>query len=380
MPGPLETYNEWVANGALESDPAQARAAAELQRVYEAMVSPSSPRGEGRVNREASILKRLLMPLTQTLSPRGRGLARGLYLWGGVGRGKSMLMDLFFRSLPDDVRKRRVHFHAFMIEVHDWLHVRRGSKVDTLLPDLAKEIAANTKLLCFDEFHVDDVADAMLLGRLFTGLFERGVVVVATSNFAPDDLYEGGLQRDRFEPFIALLKERTTVLHVDGGVDYRARCLVEEGVYFTPLGDASRRKADAVFAHLAGNAPVHEDAFEVKGRCIRVPVVAGGVARFTFAELCERPRGAEDYLAIAGRYHTVFIEGVPKMNYDRRNEAKRFMTLIDALYDTGTKLVVTADASPDKLYLGHDHAFEFERTVSRLKEMGGAGYLRGADL
>jgi cell division protein ZapE len=288
-----------------------------------------------------------------------------------------MLMDMFAQSLPPDITHRRVHFHAFMIEVHDWLHRRRGDMVDALLPNLAEDIAERYRVICFDEFHVHDVADAMILMRLFTALLDRGVVVVATSNYRPDDLYERGLQRELFLPFIALLKDRLEVVHLNGAEDYRASCLQAEGTYFTPLGSAARRRADEVFGHLTDHATPGKEVLEVKGRKIPVPVVAKGAARFTFAELCEQPHGAEDYLTVASTYHTVFLDGVPELDDDRRNEAKRLLTLIDTLYDTGTRLVATAAAPPEQLYRGDDLAFDFQRAVSRLQEMQSANYLRG---
>ncbi len=300
---------------------------------------------------------------------------KGVYMYGGVGRGKSMLMDLFFQSLPNEMKKRRVHFHAFMIETHDWLHKRRGDMVDTLLPDYAKYVTKQTDVLCFDEFYVTDVADAMILGRLFTALIEKGVAIVCTSNWNPDRLYEGGLQRDRFLPFIELLKERMDIVHLDSDTDYRTLSGEKTDVYFMPLGKMADSKANNLFAGLTDCADVTSETLTVKGRDIVVPKTAGGIARFTFAQLCEQPHGAEDYLAIADRYHTVFLEGVPKMGYDRRNEVKRLMNLIDILYDNNIRLVMTADAVPDKLYYGGDHAFEFQRTVSRLVEMQSLQYL-----
>lgn len=307
-------------------------------------------------------------------------MIRGVYLYGGVGRGKSMLMDLFFSHVPDSIGKKRIHFHEFMIGVHDFLHQSRqaeksGAGPDRALQKFADRLAADVRVLCFDEFHVTDVADAMILGRLFTMLFDRGLVVITTSNWPPEKLYEGGLQRDRFLPFISLVKERMHVQEVDGGKDYRLRHLTEDGVYFWPLGDHTREKMDKLFLDLTGHTQTHSEEFHVKGRAIKVETVAKGVARFSFGQLCEQPLGAEDYLKIADLYHTIFLENVPRLTYDRRNEAKRLMILIDALYDQGTKLVVSADAAPDHLYRGHDHEFEFQRTVSRLLEMQSPAYI-----
>ena len=299
---------------------------------------------------------------------------RGLYIWGGVGRGKTMLMDEFFNSLPSDFPKRRTHYHEFMIGVHNELHrARQKGEADKALLKYAAQVAKEARILCFDEFHVTDIADAMILGRLFTALFDHGVVCVMTSNWPPERLYDGGLQRDRFLPFIALLQERMDVVELDGGIDYRLQTLSDTGVYFWPL--LKRHKLDDVFLRLTGGARPGAEELTVKGRAIHVDKAAKGVARFTFSQLCERPMGAEDYLSIAGVYHTVFLAGVPKLGYDRRNEAKRLMLLVDAFYDRGTKLVISADAPPDQLYRGHDHEFEFQRTVSRLIEMQGAQYL-----
>ena len=305
---------------------------------------------------------------------------KGIYLYGGVGRGKSMLMDLFYEQLPATIPRRRVHFHEFMIGVHDFLHQTRqaaksGAGPDRALLDFADKLARDVRVLCFDEFHVTDIADAMILGRLFTALFDRGLVVVATSNWPPEKLYEGGLQRDRFLPFIKLVRERMTALEVDDGTDYRLRTLTQDGVYFWPLNDHTHQRMDVMFAHLTGGAQAHGAALRVKGRMIAVTAMAKNVARFTFAQLCEQALGAEDYLTIAATYRTVFLENIPKLTYDRRNEAKRLMILVDALYDRGTKLIVSADALPSQLYRGHDHEFEFQRTVSRLIEMQSPDYL-----
>lgn len=307
-----------------------------------------------------------------------RAELRGLYIWGGVGRGKTMLMDGFFDALPEGVPKRRVHYHEFMIGVHDEMHkARRTGGADKAILKFADRIAKESRVLCFDEFHVTDIADAMILGRLFAALFDAGAVCVMTSNWPPEKLYDGGLQRDRFLPFIETLKNHMDVIELDGGVDYRMKTLTDTGVYFWPL--TKREKADDVFSRLTGGAKPVAEGLSVKGRIIHVDTVAKGIARFTFAQLCERPMGAEDYLAIAHAYHTVFLEGIPKLGYDRRNEAKRLMTLVDSFYDRGTKLIVTADAPPDQLYRGPDHEFEFQRTVSRLIEMQGAEYLKESD-
>lgn len=362
---PLSLYSEKLVRGELHLDPAQGAAVKSLQRLYEELL-------EGEKAPKTSFF--------QKFSSKGKteSVPRGIYLYGGVGRGKSMLMDLFYSCLPEETSKRRVHFHEFMIEVHDYINTRRSEDtingaVDQALPSLGEILFRKSKVLCFDEFHVTDVADAMILGRLFRLLFEKGLVVVATSNWPPDRLYEGGLQRERFLPFIALMKEKMEVVYLDSPHDYRAQTLAEEGTYFTPLGRVTERKMDEVFGLLTDQASTHEEKLFVKGR--RVPVrTAKGVARFTFAQLCEQPLGAEDYLTIARTFHTVFLENVPVLRYDRRNEAKRLMNLIDALYDKRVRVVISAAAEPEKLYSGSDHGFEFQRTVSRLQEMQGEGY------
>jgi len=312
----------------------------------------------------------------KTFFRKKKTVVKGLYIWGGVGRGKTMLMDLFFENLPLGLPKCRTHFHEFMIDVHNDLHrARQAGEVESALPKFAETMAKKCRVLCFDEFHVTDIADAMILGRLFTALFNHGVVVIATSNWPPQRLYEGGLQRDRFLPFIAVLMGHVTVVELDNQIDYRLLSLIDTGTYFYPLGEAARQKAQGVFLRLTDNAAPQQEILTVKGRTIEVAQTARGVARFSFAQLCENPHGAEDFLTIARAYHTVLLEGIPKLGYDRRNEAKRLMTLVDALYDNDVKLIVTADAPPEGLYRGHDHEFEFQRTVSRLVEMQSPSYI-----
>lgn len=368
MSNPLKRYEERVKTGDLRLDEAQAVAVQSLQRLYDEIM-------EARGKKPKNFFQRMTgMGGIKGDSPLG------VYMYGGVGRGKSMLMDLFYDTLPDDMRKTRVHFHQFMIDVHDYINSRRDSEggregVDATLPLLGERLAEKSRILCFDEFHVTDVADAMILGRLFTALFDRGVVVVATSNWEPDRLYEGGLQRERFLPFIDLMKRKLEVIHLDSPTDYRKETLAKKGSYFSPLGTATRAEMDKVFAAMTDNAPTIEEVLKVKGRKILVKQAAYGAARFSFSQLCEQPHGAEDFLAIANKYPTVFLEGVPKMGYDRRNEVVRLMKLIDALYENKVRLVMSADAPPDKLYFGRDHAFEFERTISRLQEMQSEEYL-----
>jgi cell division protein ZapE len=296
-----------------------------------------------------------------------------------VGRGKSAVMDLFFATLPDAVPKRRVHFHEFMLEVHAYLHtLRQGGQgaVDDALPKFAAHVAATARVLCFDEFHVKDVADAMILSRLFTALWDAGVVIVATSNWPPDQLYAGGLQRDLFLPFIALLKARMNVVAVSGPHDYRTDRVAGRPVYFHPLGPASDAALDQIFRDLTDIDPeaAEPETLDVLGHTVTVPRAARGVARASFADLCEKPLAAQDYLAIADRFHTLILDHVPRLTYDRRNETKRLMILVDILYERRRRLIISADAPLDRLFVDNEHAFEFQRTLSRLQEMASEGY------
>ena len=321
-------------------------------------------------------LQRLLNDFDKKQSLFGRKTqSAGVYLYGGVGRGKSMLMDMFFSLVPEKVKKRRIHFHEFMIETQAWLHQKRGDKVDDLLPRYAAYLSKQMRVLCFDEFHVTDVADAMILGRLFTALFEEGVVVVATSNWAPDHLYEDGLQRDLFLPFIELLKNHLDIVYLDSDRDYRQRLEEsQEKYYFSPLNAQTFQRIDRLFDNLTQGYKRGEDTISVKGRIISVQCTANSIARFGFGELCEQPLAAEDYLAIANRYKMLFLENVPRLGYDRRNETKRLIILIDCLYECRRRLVISAEKSIEEIYEGEDHAFEFERTLSRLQEMQSEDY------
>lgn len=362
---PIHAYRRRVRAGEIKPDGAQELAAEKLQALHH-VLRDYRPAG-GRANWKERL----------GLARRRADPPQGLYLYGPVGRGKSMLMDLFFETAPVE-RKRRVHFHAFMGEVHEKLHrwreQTRGSKADPL-PDLAAELAEEAWLLCFDEFVVINIADAMILARLFESLFDRGVVVVATSNFEPDRLYEGGLQREHFLPFIELLKQRLDVLDLGKGTDYRLDRLKQQPVFHHPLGPEANRFAEAAFVALTEGAAVARSSITVKGRKIPVPAAAAGVARFTFAELCEQPLGASDYLALATHFRALVLEEVPVMEPAQRNEARRFMHLIDALYEHRCKLVMTAAAPPEALYPEGDGSYEFTRTVSRLAEMQAADYL-----
>jgi cell division protein ZapE len=301
---------------------------------------------------------------------------RGVYMHGPVGRGKSMAMDLFFEGAPV-TPKRRVHFHAFMQEVHGRLQTLRAADdaQDDAIRRLGTDLAGAAALLCFDEFHVQNIADAMILGRLFDALFGAGVVVVATSNFPPGRLYENGLNRNRVLPFIERLKEELDIVALDGGTDYRLGRLRGQPVYHAPDDEAAAGALAGIFGALTDDASGEAETIEVGARKLVVPRAARGVAWFDFPDLCEQPLGAADYLALTERYHTLILEGVPELAPEKRNEARRFMTLVDALYEYRVNLVVSAAAPPDALYQAGDGAFEFQRTVSRLMEMQSRDYI-----
>ena len=358
----LQAYDRMVERGELRPDAAQRAVAVRLQQMSDelAALRPPQPPPRG-----------LFGLFSRASEPQP--VPRGLYVWGGVGRGKSMLMDLFFAEAPVQP-KRRVHFHAFMIEVQQRLHGLRESGGDAL-PTLAKELAAESRLLCFDEFHVVNIADAMILSRLFTAMLDAGTVVVATSNWSPDRLYENGLNRDRFLPFVELLKARWDVMALEGPTDYRLERLRDLAVYLHPLGRAATERAEAIFAALSDGESGAPAQLKVGTRAVAVPRAAKGVAMIPFPDLCAQPLGAADYLALAERYATLILTGVPILTPDRRNEARRFMTLVDAVYERRIMLVITAEAPPERLYATGDGAFEFQRTVSRLLEMQSRDWL-----
>ncbi len=298
---------------------------------------------------------------------------KGLYIHGGVGRGKTMLMDLFFGEVRIEP-KRRMHFHAFMQDLHTRLHVARAAQKQDALAPVARAIAAEARLLCLDEMQISDIADAMIVGRLFEGLLAEGTVVVTTSNLAPVQLYRDGLNRQLFLPFITLIGERLDVVGLDGRTDYRLGRVKAHETFLTPLGPESDAKVQDLWRRLTDTESGQPRDIAVLGRKLRVPQAAHGCARFCFADLCEQPLGPADYLALAKNFGTLFAEQIPVLGPERRNEARRFVTLIDTLYDARVRLVASSAQAPDGIYPAGDHAFEFGRTVSRLKEMQAASW------
>jgi len=364
----LEKYEARIESGQLTPDPVQATAAAALNDLEHRLANRKTG---GWFSKAETVT--------------------GLYMWGGVGRGKSMLMDLFFESAPVEAR-RRVHFHEFMAEVHDRLDAWRklsqddrkrsewrvkGAGDDPIAP-VAKQIASEASLLCFDEFQVTQIADAMVLARLFEALFDMAVTVVATSNRHPNDLYKDGINRPLFLPFIEHLKAHCKILELASERDYRLDRLIEAPVWYSPLGPESEAALDRAWDRLTLGAEPQHCVLTVKGRKLEVQREAAGVARFTFEELCARPLGSRDYLAIAANFNTVILSGIPTLGPENRNEAARFVALIDALYEAKIKLVASAAAEPESLYPEGDGSFEFERTASRLHEMRSTDYLSEA--
>ena len=361
-------YQALVASGAIEADLAQA----ELVEAYAGL--------EERLDGYKPLRKHGLFG--RLFGDKDAAPPRGLYVHGEVGRGKTMLMDLFFQASPVE-HKRRAHFHEFMAEVHERIYgyrqaIARGEIADAdVIALTASAIFDEAWLLCFDEFHVTDIADAMILGRLFAKLFELGTVVVATSNVAPEDLYKGGLNRALFLPFIAHIQSHMDVLRLDARTDFRLEKLAGSRMWLVPPDAEADTALDKAWAKMTGNARCKPRDISIKGRILHVPCSSHGVARFTFADLCEQPLAASDYLRLARDYHTLLVDHVPVMDYPKRNEAKRFITLIDTLYDNAVKLMASAEADPLSLYLATDgyEASEFKRTSSRLIEMSSESYL-----
>jgi len=366
--GPLQRYRALVDAGELKADPAQELAAEKLSSLARALNGYAPKSGKkGWLDRFG------LRARDETPPPQG------LYLYGGVGRGKSMLMNLFYETAPL-AGKERVHFHAFMRDIHAEIHRRRQMPMyadeGDPIPGMADGIADNTTLLCLDEMEVRDIADAMIVGRLFEKLFARGVVVVTTSNRHPDDLYKHGLQRERFVPFIALIKQKLDILALEAAQDYRLGRLAGQTVYHAPLGPSADAALDAAWARLTDDADPQPDVVQMPGRRISVPAAAHQVARFSFSDLCEQPLGPSDYLAIAAQFSTVILKDIPQMTEEKKDAARRFVTLIDALYEHRTALVCSAAVPPEHIYSGREGGFEFARTASRLIEMQAADYIK----
>ena len=371
--GPLPAYRSMIANASLAADPAQAMAVDRLQDLWERLrdydPGPAQPAG-------GSFLSRLMRRRHAE-----EYVPTGLYLVGEVGRGKSMLMDLFFDT-ADVARKQRIHFHRFIQGVHGRIHALRKARpeVSDPIPPVADQIAAEASLLCFDEFQVNDIADAMILGRLFQALFDRGVVVVTTSNTAPDDLFKGQPGRDAFLPFIGLIRQRLELLVMDGGRDYRRERLRGLRTWQVPVDAMSRQALDKAFVRLTGGSAIRPVTLTVMGRDLVVPQASDGVARFDFDRLCNTALGAGDYLAIATTFHTLVVDGIPRLSPENFDQARRFIVLVDTLYDQRVKLIASADAPPDKLYQRGENAKMFERTASRLDEMQSEDWLGQAHL
>ncbi|MEO0390319.1 MAG: cell division protein ZapE [Pseudomonadota bacterium] len=347
---PSHAYAAAIARGDLTEDPAQRAVLTEFDRMAQA----------------------LARPVKTGWFAKAPAPVPGLYLWGGVGRGKSMLMDLFVDCL--EVPRRRVHFHAFMQEVHAAMHAARQRGVDDAIAPVAADVAASVRLLAFDEMQITDITDAMIVGRLFEALFAAGVTVVTTSNRVPDDLYKDGLNRQLFLPFIALIQERMVVHEMISPTDYRQDRLAGAPVYFTPLGRVAREQMNDVWADLTSGAEETTLTLRVKGRDVDIAAFHSGVGRANFFDLCGKPLGAADYLAVADAVRVLMIDDVPQLGRSNFNEAKRFVTLIDTLYEAQVRLVMSAAARPEMLYLEGEGTFEFERTASRLREMQSADW------
>lgn len=356
----LECYQADLRRPEFRHDPAQENAVRHLARVQQELVTRYEAAREGNALTKFRLARQARVPV------------RGLYMWGGVGRGKTYLMDLFYDSLPFR-RKLRMHFHRFMQRVHKELKELQGTS--NPLDIVADHLHQEAVVICFDEFFVTDITDAMILGGLFEKLFERGVALVATSNIVPDRLYWNGLQRDRFLPAIEVLKQNVEVLNVDSGVDYRLRVLEQADLYYTPLGDDAEAHLDKAFGHLSNGMPISRDVIHLNYREVVIRARTKDVLWCNFDELCEKPRSAEDYIELAREFQTVILSNVPQMGSWDDNATRRFINLVDEFYDRCVKLIISAAVPIDELYAGTRLAFEFERTKSRLREMQSTEFL-----
>lgn len=359
---PLSRYQQDLLRPDFHEDPAQRMAVEKLQRVYDELLAQKI---------DSSLFSRVRSKLFASQQKEQRGV-KGLYFWGGVGRGKTYLMDTFYDCLPFE-NKLRSHFHRFMQYVHQELKALDGQK--NPLDTVAKKIAQQYRVICFDEFFVSDIADAMILGGLFEKLFSLGITLVATSNIIPDKLYENGLQRQRFMPAIAELKKHCEVVNVDGGVDYRLRTLAQAELYFTPLGEQAEQGLMKNLLNLSLGNISEQQAIEINGRELVSRYASDDVAWFDFATLCDGPRSQNDYIELAKVYQAVIVSNVPQMTMDLDDQVRRFINMVDEFYDRSVKLIISADAEIDQLYLGGKLSFEFERTQSRLLEMQSSEYL-----
>jgi len=357
---PLERYRKHLERPDFVEDPEQTRVIGHLQELYDALLQAGEGSSDGSLLARLGLRRPAQTPVT------------GLYIWGGVGRGKTWLVDLFFDCLPFE-NKQRTHFHRFMRKVHQELKTLRERRDP--LEIVAERFAGDTRILCFDEFVVNDITDAMILGGLLDKLFARGVTLVATSNTAPDDLYRDGLQRDRFEPAIELIKANTRVLHVQGDVDYRLQFLETAQTWLVPAGPESDRSLSHDFEHVAPEAGEKDAPLDIEGRRLHTRRLADGVVWFDFAELCDGPRSQNDYIELASCFHTVLMSGIPVFDEDGNDQARRFINLVDVLYDRRVTLIASAEAQPDELYRGKRLGMEFQRTASRLVEMQSRQYL-----
>lgn len=357
---PLDKYNLDLARDEFQTDPEQKKAVMQLQALFDALIKRNSGG------------QRLFNAVKQLFGGNSNNDIKGLYFWGGVGRGKTYLVDCFFNCLPLE-NKMRMHFHRFMQNIHKEL--KQLNDIENPLHVVADKLASKTCVICFDEFHVSDITDAMLLAGLLDALFSRGVILVATSNQHPDELYKDGLQRDRFLPAIALLKEHTRIVNIDSGVDYRLMFLDRAEIYHVPLDEKANAMLEDNFFHVSPDSGENNLVLEIEGRDINTVKCGDGVVWFNFTALCDGPRGPADYIEIARQFQTVLISGIPVMGEMENDLAKRFITLVDEFYDRNVKLIITAEAEPEGLYGGKRLAEQFQRTISRLKEMRTHDYL-----